>query len=164
VPTTMTRLLSALRTPQEAPPVAPRHHDALAVITAARGVIHRGWSQHTWYVVQTPAGRRRLRQRFLPSRLDHSQVVEACLVGAVVLGAWQQSPRPERAYPAIDALWHTLFDPSGPGADPVGPLSPPMVRAARVRDLTTWNDRDHRTRDDVVALLDRASERLTARP
>lgn len=164
MPTTMTRFLSALRTPQEAPAVTPRRQDALAVITAARGVIGRGWTQHTWYVVQTPAGRLRLRQRFLPSRVDQSQVVEACLVGAVVLGAWQQSARPERAYPAIDALWHTLFDLGGPGTDPVGPLSPPLVRAARVRDLTTWNDRDHRTRDDVVTLFDRATERLTARP
>jgi hypothetical protein len=144
-------------------PINRRHQDALAVLTATRGVVRRGWVQRTWYVMETPAGRRRARQRFLPTRLDHSKVVEACLVGAVMHAAWLQSPRPERAFPAIDALWHTLFDPGPPFAgDPVGPMSAPLVRAARVRDLTTWNDRDHRTKDDVIALLDRAAARVGA--
>jgi hypothetical protein len=142
-------------------PVNRRHQDALAVLTATRGVVRRGWVQRTWYVMETPAGRRRVRERFFPGRLDHAQVVEACLVGAVMHAAWQQSPRPEHAYPALDALWHTLFDAGAPaGADPVGPLTPPLVRAARVRDLTTWNDRDHRTRDEVLGLLDRAAARV----
>jgi hypothetical protein len=137
-----------------------RHRDALAVLTATRGVVGRGWTQHVWYVMDTPAGRRRAAQRFFPGRPDHAHVVEACLVGAVMHAAWQQSPRPEYAYPAVDALWHALFDPAG--GDPVGPVCPPLVRAARVRDLTTWNDRDHRTRAEVVQLLDRAAARLSS--
>ncbi|MFI5895792.1 hypothetical protein ACIA5D_37420 [Actinoplanes sp. NPDC051513] len=148
--------------PEPASPGSRRRDDALAVLTAARGVVGRGWVQRTWYVTETPAGRRPARHRFLPGRLDHSQVTGACLVGAVLHGAWQQSPRPEHAYPAIDALWLTLFDAGTPtGADPVGPLCPPLVRAARVRDLTTWNDRDHRSREDVLRLLDRAAARVT---
>jgi hypothetical protein len=168
----LTRLGSALRariTPPAggAPPpvVAPgrhRHQAALAVLTAARGVVRRGWVQNTWYVVETPAGRRRLRP-FLPGRVDHTHVVQACLVGAVVHAAWQQSPRPEHAYPAVDALWHTLFDGGGTAdAEPVGMLSAPPVRAARVRDLTTWNDRQHRTQEDVLQLLDRTTARLAS--
>jgi hypothetical protein len=41
------------------------------------------------------------------------------------------------------------------GAEPVGPLCSPPVRVARVRDLTTWNDRRYRTKEDVLDLLDR---------
>jgi hypothetical protein len=36
------------------------------------------------------------------------------------------------------------------------------VRAARVRDLTTWNDRHHRTRDEVLDLLERTTARIAA--
>ena len=149
--------------PARANPGGRRQQDALAVLTAARGVVGRGWAQNTWYVLDTPAGHRPARHRFLPGRLDHSRVVGACLVGAVMHGAWLQSTRPEHAYPAIDALWITLFDAGTPAAtDPVGPLCPPLVRAARVRDLTTWNDRDHRTQKDVLRLLDRAAARVSA--
>lgn len=136
-----------------------RHEDALAVLSATRGVIARGWVQNTWYVVETPAGPGTARQRFFPSRLDHRRVVGACLIGALMHGAWQLSPRSEYAYPAIDALWHTLFDPEG---EPVGPMTPPLVRAARVRDLTCWNDRDHRVKEDVLRLVDRAVARVSS--
>jgi hypothetical protein len=34
------------------------------------------------------------------------------------------------------------------------------VRAARVRDLTTWNDRNYRSREDVLGLVDRAIARI----
>ena len=139
----------------------PRRQDALVVLSAARAVVCRGWVQQTWYIMDPPAGRRRPWQRLLPERLDRDRVTGACLVGAVWHGAWQQSGRSEYAYPAIDALWHTLFDVGAPAdADPVGPLGPPLVRAARVRDLTTWNDRDHRTREDVLRLLDRTIARV----
>lgn len=169
-----TRLASALKAallpsageaeqpPLSGSPANRRHQEALAVLTAARGVISRGWVQRAWFVTETPAGRRRAGQRFFPGRLDHAKVVEACLVGAVMHAGWQQSPRAEYAYPAIDALWHTLFDAGArPDADPVGPVCPPLVRAARVRDLTTWNDRVHRTRADVLQLLDRAASRVS---
>jgi len=138
--------------------------DALAVLDASRGVLARGWTQHTWYVVETPAGRRRIAQRFFPSRVDDRDVVSACLVGAVLQGARRLSPRAEYAYPAIDALWRTLFDPdpdpdpdAAESPDPVGPLVPPLVRATRVRDLATWNDRSYRSREEVLRLVDRAS-------
>jgi len=109
--------------------------------------------------METPRGRRRLAPRFFPTRLDHRRVVEACLVGAVVHGAHRLSSRPEFAYPALDALWNALFDAEAT-TDPVGPLTPPLVRAARVRDLTTWNDRSYRTRQDVLRLIDLAAARV----
>ena len=142
------------------PPSPPpnRHEEALAVLSATRGVLSRGWVQHSWYLVQTPTGRRRAAQRFFPARLDRRNVVSACLVGAVMHGGWLLSPRPEYAYPALDALWHTLFD---TGTE-VGPPVPAVVRAARVRDLTTWNDRNYRTREEVLRLVDRTAARLAA--
>lgn len=136
-----------------------RHEDALAVLCATRGVLARGWAQHTWYVIKTPSGRRRAWQLLLPTRVDHRHVESACLVGAVVHGAWQLSSRSEYAYPAIDALWRALFD--ADAGDPVGPLAPPLVRTARVRDLTTWNDRDYRTKEEVLCLVDLATARVT---
>jgi hypothetical protein len=142
-----------------AAPGAQRHQDALAVLDATRSVVARGWTQRTWFVMETPRGRRRLAQRFFPTRLDHRRVVEACLVGAVVHGAHRLSGRPEYAYPALDALWNALFDAEATG-DPVGPLTPPLIRAARVRDLTTWNDRSYRTRQDVLRLIDLATARV----
>ncbi|MEU4429006.1 hypothetical protein AB0F81_51085 [Actinoplanes sp. NPDC024001] len=147
--------------------VPPRHEDALAVLAAARTVVEHGWVQHRWYTLQAaPGGRRRRFGGIVPlARPDHSRVVEACLVGAVVHAAWQQSPRPEHANPAIDALWRTLFDPEPADADAVGPVSSPPVRAARVRDLTTWNDRRSRTRSDVLDLIERTAARVAgARP
>jgi len=142
-------------------PVRHRHQNAVAVLTAARGVVRRGWTQNTWFVLETPGGRRRTFQSIFPSRLDRTQIVEACLIGAVLQAAWQQSPRPEYAYPAVDALWRTLFGGGDPaGADPVGPLCSPPVRVARVQDLTTWNDRRYRSKDQVLDLLDRTVARI----
>jgi hypothetical protein len=101
-------------------------------------------------------------------------VVQACLVGAVVHAAWLQSPDPERCRPALDALWQTLQESVGLGGpDDISRVSSPAVRAARVRDLTRWNDRPERTRDDVLRLLDgamaqvaepRTPPAVTARP
>jgi hypothetical protein len=159
VPNTVTAKLVKRFLPSPTPTSSPpsRHEEALAVLSATRGVIARGWTQNSWYVVATPTGRRRAAQRFFPGRLDHRNVVSACLVGAVMHGSWLLSPRPEYAYPAIDALWHTLFDTD---VGPVGPVAPPLVRAARVRDLTTWNDRNYRSREDVLGLVDRAIARI----
>jgi hypothetical protein len=151
--------------PPSGRPARPRHQDALAVLTAARQAVRRGWVQDAWYVLRGPDGRRRSLGPTSLIRLDHAQVERVCLVGAVLHAAWQQSPRAEHAHPAIDALWRTLHDrPGTAGAaagDPVGPVSSPAERAARVRDLTGWNDRRDRTREDVLRLLDRTTSRIT---
>ena len=162
MPNTVTAKLVKRFLPAGQPTNSPpsRHEEALAVLSATRGVIARGWTQNSWYVMATPTGHRRSAHRFLTGRVDRRNVVSACLVGAVTHGGWLLSPRPEYAYPAIDALWHTLFD---TGTD-VGPVSSPLIRASRVRDLTTWNDRNYRTREDVLRLVDIATARLAAAP
>ena len=147
--------------PPAANPAPRRHQDALAVLTAARTVVERGWVQNAWYVMRAPDGGQRTLAPTCLVRLDHTQVVQACLVGAVLHAAWQQSSRPEHANPAIDALWHALYgggDTAGGG--PVGPVCPPPVRMARVRDLSAWNDERGRTRDNVLHLLDRTAARI----
>jgi hypothetical protein len=141
--------------------VPQRQQDALAVLDAARGVVQQGWVQNKWYVLQSPGGRRRSFGPTSLTRLDHTRVVQACLVGAVLHAAWRQSPHPEYANPAIDALWRTLYEPEGPAStEPVGPASSAPVRAARVRDLTTWNDRRNRTKQEVLQLLERSAARI----
>ena len=141
--------------------VPQRHQDALAVLDAARGVVQQGWVQNKWSVLQCPGGHRRSFGPTSLTRLDHTRVVQACLVGAVLHAAWRQSPHPEYANPAIDALWRTLYEPNGPAnTDPVGPASSPLLRAVRVRDLTTWNDRRNRTKQEVLQLLEHSAARI----
>jgi hypothetical protein len=142
-----------------------RRQDALAVLSAARGVVDRGWVQNRWYVIQTPGGRRRPFRPAFSTRLDHTLVVQACLVGAVFHAAWQQSSEREHAYPAIDALWYTLQEGDATvGSEPLNRVSSPRVRAARIRDLTIWNDRRDRTKDHVLHLLDRTAARVAGSP
>ena len=139
-----------------------RHHEALTVLTAARAVIQRGWIQDAWYVLRDSRGGLRIFGSGSIGRFDPTEVVQACLVGAVVQAAWQQSPDPERSHPAVDQLWFTLQEERGFG----GPLATdricsPAVRQARVRDLARWNDRPGRTREDVLRLLDDTMARMT---
>jgi hypothetical protein len=57
-------------------------------------------------------------------------------------------------------LWDALQELRGthlPGV--AGRAAPPAVRAARVRDLTRWNDHPGRSRAEVLRLLDVASSR-----
>jgi hypothetical protein len=52
-----------------------------------------------------------------------------------------------------------------PAPDPeraAGRSAPHHVRVARMRELARWNDERGRTRDDVVAALDRAAARVVA--
>jgi hypothetical protein len=142
--------------PSTGTPIPRRHQDALAVLNAARGAVQRGWVQNAWYVLHGPDGRRQTLGPTCLVRLDHTQVAQVCIVGAVLHAAWQQSPRPEHANPAIDALWCTLY---GTG-EPVGPVCAPPVRNARVRDLTRWNDEPHRTKEEVLHLLERTATRI----
>ena len=68
-------------------------------------------------------------------------------MGAVIQAAWRQSSQREHAYPAIDARWHTLHEGDGTvRSEPLNRVSSPPVHAARIRDLTIWNDRRHRIR------------------
>jgi hypothetical protein len=113
--------------------------DVCVVLEAARGIIERGWLQGTWSV---PGA--------------------ACLVGAVVQVTSADDPAAGLidAAPALDLLWDAWQESRGLGGPGVaGRAAPPEVRAARIRDLTRWNDRPGRSREDVLRLLDLAIAR-----
>jgi hypothetical protein len=133
----------------------------LAVLVGARALLERGWVQGGWYVREAPDGRRRFVGAGSLTRRSFGQIVQSCLVGAVVESArWHTSER-GAAGPAIDTLWQALTELWGdrPPVDPRTPI--PVVRSRQVGELTTWNDRRGRTRDEVLGLLDAAIARVT---
>lgn len=140
---------------------ATRAQVAAHVLDAARRVVRQGWTQDRWHVLQDSAGERRDVRGVGMAGLDRQAVVQSCLVGAVLQAAWWYSDRPEHAAPALDALWNALQERRGVGAvDPIERVCAPAVRAARVRDLTRWNDRPGRSPADVLDLLQLALARL----
>src|SRR6476620_1055604 len=94
---------------------APRRQSAaasaertLAILVGARAVLERGCVQGGWYVLEARDGRRRFVAAGSLTRRSFGQVVQSCLVGAVVESArWHTSQR-GAAGPAIDTLWHEL--------------------------------------------------------
>jgi hypothetical protein len=140
---------------------APSPDRTLAVLVGARSLVERGWVQGGWYVLEAPDGRRRFVAAGSLTRRSFGEIVQSCLIGAVVESArWHTSER-GAAGPAIDTIWHALGEVSG-GRPPVDPKTPiPVLRSRQVVDLTTWNDRRGRTREEVLDLLDAAIARVT---
>jgi hypothetical protein len=86
--------------------------------------------------------------------------VRACVVAAVALAVRARDPRADLAVhtgPALAYVWDEVF-----GGRTAGRSAPHHVRVARMRELARWNDAGGRTRDDVVAALDRAAARVVA--
>jgi hypothetical protein len=136
---------------------------ARAVLEKARALIAEGWVQDAFYVVRGRNGESRPVSPFGLLLLTRTDVVGACLVGAIAHASGSVDRRDRRGHAAlaVDTLWHTLSEDSTydrlPGvlADAVHPAA----RAARVRELARWNDEPTRTREDVLGLLDRAVSR-----
>jgi hypothetical protein len=133
-----------------------------AVLQDARTIVERGWLQDAWYVM--PAGSAGAPAvealGILPPR--GAEVSAACMVGAVVQATRQLDPAADvlDAGPALDVLWDALQESRGLGGPGVaGRAAPRDLRAARVRDLTRWNDRPGRTSEDVLGLFDLAASR-----
>jgi hypothetical protein len=60
----------------------------------------------------------------------------------------------------VDVMWDALQELRGLGGSGVaGRAAAPAVRAARIHDLTRWNDQRDRSRSDVLGLLDLAASR-----
>ena len=138
-----------------------RQATALTVLVGARPVLEHGWLQNVERMVQGADGRLRPRGKGV--------VVGACLVGAVVEAGRRNDRDPAAAWPALDALWLTLYDEEDTVEsvgvecmDSLGRVLPPVVRDLRARDLARWNDAPERTLDEVLALVDRATGRLWA--
>jgi hypothetical protein len=136
---------------------------ARAVLERARALIAEGWVQDAFYVVRGRNGENRPVSPFGLLLLTRTDVVGACLVGAVAHASGSVDRRDRRGHAAlaVDTLWHTLAqDPAYDRASTVpADAVHPAARAARVRELARWNDEPTRTREDVLGLLDRAVSR-----
>jgi len=183
-------MIATTTRPAPAPPrrwwsPRPRHHDrpaeVLAVLGAARDIVEAGWVQNRWAVTTAQASTAQGRTSAPGDGTDGS--VRACVVAAVALAVRARDPRADLAVdtgPALAYVWDEVFgsDRSGhdastphsvrggrPAPDPgraAGRSAPHHVRVARMRELARWNDASERTRDDVVAALDRAAARVVA--
>ncbi len=134
------------------------------VLEAARAVIERGWLQRGWYATAPPQPRSLAARLLRPDRTPAiDQVQQACLVAAVTLAADGGGARPDivgDAGPTLDIVWDALLEAdSRPWIAATGRAAAPEVRIARMRELVHWNDAAGRTRDEVLALLDRAISR-----
>ena len=133
------------------------------VLERARALIEQGWVQDAFYVVRGRNGDSRPVSPFGLLLLTRTDVVGACLVGAVAhaAGTVDRKDRRGQAAGAIDSVWHTLAEDVGYDRLPAGPADAvhPAARAARVRELARWNDEPGRTRTDVLGVLDRSVSR-----
>jgi hypothetical protein len=126
-----------------------------ALLERARALVAEGWVQDSFYVVRGRDGETKAVSPFGLLLLSRTDVVGACLVGAVAHASStvDRQDRRGQAALAVDTLWQTLTD-EPEAADPH-----PGARAARVRELARWNDEPARCHDDVLGLLDRAVSR-----
>jgi hypothetical protein len=136
---------------------------AQAVLERARTLIAQGWVQDAFYIVRGRNGESRPVSPFGLLLLTRTDVVGACLVGAVAhaSGSVDRRERRGQAALAVDTLWHTLAEDPSYERVPTAPYDAvhPAARAARVRELARWNDEPVRTRDEVLGLVDRAVSR-----
>ena len=136
---------------------------AQAVLERARTLIAQGWVQDAFYIVRGRNGESRPVSPFGLLLLTRTDVVGACLVGAVAHASSSVDRRERRgqAALAVDTLWHTLAEDPSYERLPTAPYDAvhPAARAARVRELARWNDEPVRTRDEVLGLVDRAVSR-----
>jgi hypothetical protein len=143
------RVWRRLTPPPSAELVLDQLNGQLAVLEGARAELEAGWVQGGWWSVTSADGSQRLvtgDSGGSPAHVDGS-----CLVGALARGG---GPYVGRAVDAVyDALWASRGQPALAGLPPV---PSPEVRLARMRTLTQWNDRAGRTREDVLAMVDRA--------
>ena len=125
----------------------------LTVLEGARAELEAGWVQGGWWSVTSADGSQRLvtgDSGGSPAHIDGS-----CLVGALARAG--SSSDVGRAVDAVyDALWASRGQPGPPRDGGLPPVPSPEVRLARVRTLTQWNDQAGRTREEVLAMVDRA--------
>jgi len=135
--------------------------DARAALQQASELVRAGWMQGAWFQVRDEAGSRRSIGPLELRLLEGREVIGACLVGAIVEAAGgHRQAHSAQAGRALDLLWDSLQDDRGwPTPPTFDRVCAPAVRAARVRELTSWNDAPERTRGEVLRLIDAADNR-----
>lgn len=133
-----------------------------AVLADAMHTIAAGWVQQAWFAWDDQAGRRHLVTERNLAELDGHDVSATCLVGAIVNAAGGPTMAGSQlVHRTLGVVWHALHRRPH---DRIDWCPPPAVRAARIRDLTIWNDCPERDRHDVEALLTCARGLIAVRP
>ena len=130
------------------------------MLQQARDIVEAGWVQNRWTASAARRG-----GRSAGRRRHGRHRVRACVVAAVALAVRARDPRADLAVAHGPGARLRLGRGvrRRPGADRrAGRSAPHHVRVARMRELARWNDERGRTRDDVVAALDRAAARVVA--
>jgi hypothetical protein len=136
-----------------------RPTEILAALQRARCIVEGGWVQNRWTVAATPSSR--VAGDLAGGTADGA--VRACVVAAVAMAVRARDPRADLAVdtgPALAYVWDAVHGDGRTRA--AGRSAPRQVRIARMRELARWNDRPERTRDEVVAALDRAAAQVVA--
>lgn len=121
------------------------------LVAAARKVVGAGWVKDAWFVSHDAQGTPRSVDFMAAKRMGNIPVDRACLVGAILhAGGGVASADTQLVQRTLDLTWHTVH--RSP-AERVRWCPAPPIRAQHLRDLVRWNDREHRTRADVEALL-----------
>ncbi len=135
----------------------------LALLGAARAKVSAGWVQGGWWSTPSGGGRQLVLTGLAAGVSAPETVGAVCLVGALIRAGSGQGGDSE-AGRAIDAVYDALWESRGQAAATPWPgvlmVSSPQVRQARTQVLTRWNDAPGRTRDEVLAVLDRAIARV----
>ena len=132
---------------------------ARTLFTDAAAAVAAGWIQDGWFAYRDDHGRERLVGPHNLYEVTGRQLTGVCLVGAIVqAGGGLPAAGTGPVHRALDLTWQALFRVT----EPVGYCPAPALRTARVRDLTRWNDRPHRTAQEVTALLG-VAEQVAAR-
>jgi len=150
------RVWRRLMPPPSAELVLGQLNRQLAVLEGARAELEVGWVQGGWWSVTSADGNQRLVTGYAAASGGSPDHVDgSCLVGALA-----RVGSPSDVGRAVDAVYDALWASRGqasqsrPGGLP--PVPSPEVRLARVRTLTQWNDQAGRTREEVLAVVDRA--------
>ncbi|WP_157108474.1 DUF6197 family protein [Aldersonia kunmingensis] len=121
-----------------------------AMLEDAERIVRAGWVQHAWFSYRDERDRIAVASAHDLRRMSGRPVVGACLVGAIVqAGGGVPAVWSQPVQRTLDLLWHTLRE----NNRPVQWCPAPSMRLARLRELTGWNDRQGRDRDEVLALL-----------
>lgn len=135
-------------------------HCVRSVLADARSVVEAGWIQRGWFAYRDEQGRQQLVDAYHLHLMAGRRPTGACLVGAIVqAGGGLPAAHSQPVHRALDLTWEALQG----WTEPVEHCSAPALRLVRVRELTAWNDRPHRTAREVDALLAVAGRRLADR-
>jgi hypothetical protein len=117
----------------------------------ASALVEAGWVQNAWFSCRDVDGRRHSVTAYGLDLLAGRPVVGGCLVGAIVqAGGGLEAVSTQLVQRTLDLTWHTL---AVGGREPVRWCPAPAVRMQHLRELTRWNDRPARSRQDVIGLL-----------